>query len=349
MNTNDISLTYRQKFLKNQLSFNRKYKAIFDKIANDFSLLVNDPNIKFSKSFKFPPVINKKIKTIIADFRAKTLILTEEQIEFSWKLSNSKNDEIVSDYLKTVTKITTAQKAAYFAPNIPALKAFISSDKGAGTLSKAIWEIGTQLRSELETHLGIGILQGDSANVISQRIRQYLKNPDVLFRRVRDAKGRLVASKAMIANAPGQGVYNSAFKNAMRTARTNTNMAYQLADSIRWRQLPMVIGVKISLSAQHPDYNYPEICEELQGVYPKGFVWQGWHPQCLCHATPVLMPKEDFNKYLTGAGQLRAKQIETYSDKFKQYVKDNYERYSNYKQMPFWIEDNKQIINKIVK
>jgi len=349
MNANDTSLTYRQRFLKNQMSFNRKYKVIFDKIADDFSLLINDPNIKFSKAFKFPPVINKKIKAIIADFQAKTLKLTEQQIEFSWNLSNSKNDEILSDYLKTVTKITAAQEATYFAPNVPALKAFISSDKGAGTLSKAIWQIGAQLRSELETHLGIGILQGDSANVISQRIRTYLKNPDSLFRRVRDAKGRLVASKAMQANAPGQGVYNSAFKNAMRVARTSTNQAYQLADSIRWRQLPMVIGIEIKLSPQHPSYNFVEICEELAGVYPKTYVFIGNHPQCLCIAIPILMPKEDFDKYLVGDQPLKAKQITEYPPNFKEFWKNNFERYSNYKTMPYIMQENLKVIKEVIK
>ena len=342
----DIPLTYRQKFLKNQLSFNRKYKIIFDKIADDFAQLSNDPSIKFSKSFKFPPVINKKIKVIITDFHTQILALTEKEIEYSWKLSNSKNDEIVSDYLKTITKITTIQKAAYFLPNVPALKAFISSNRGAGTLSDAIWKVSIQLRSELETHLGIGILQGDSANVISQRIRTYLNNPNALFRRVRDNKGRLVASKAMIENAPGRGIYNSAFKNAMRTARTNTNQAFLLADHIRWSKLPMVIGVKISLSAQHKIY---DICDECQGIYPKTFIWVGWHVSCLCHAVAILMPREDFKAYLKGDQPLKAKQITTYGNRFKKYVRGNYKRYSSYKNLPFWIEDNEEIIKTILK
>jgi len=345
----DTSLEYRKKFLKRQLQYDRKFREIFNKVADDFARLSNDPNAKFTRSFKFNPVINKKIDILIKGFQEDVLNLTESEIEKSWDLSNEKNDIVVKDYLKTVGKIKAAQKAAFFLPNIPALKAFISSDKGAGTLSDAIWEIGAQLRSELEIHLGIGLMNGDSAPVISRRIRQYLKNPDALFRRVRDDKGRLVASQAMKANAPGRGVYNSAFKNAMRVARTNTNMAYLLADHERWMKLPMVIGVKISLSAQHPDYNYPEICEELQGVYPTDFTWIGWHPQCLCHAVPVLMDKKDFDAYLVGDKPLQAEKIKTYSDKFQQYVKDNYERYSKYKQLPYWIEDNEQIINKILK
>lgn len=345
----DTSLEYRKRFLKNQLSFNRKYKGIFDDIANQFAQLSNDPNIKFSKAFKFPPQINKKITAIIQDFHDQTLFLTEQEITNAWDLSNSKNDKIVSDYLKTISAIKTAQKAAYFLPNIPALKAFISTKHGTETLSDSVWQVAEQLRGELKIHLGIGLMNGDSANVISQRIRQYLKNPDALFRRVRDNQGRLVASKAMLENAPGTGTYNSAYKNAMRVARSNTNQAYLLADNIRWRGLDMVIGFEISLSAQHPDYPYVEICEEMVGIYPKTFIWVGWHPHDLCHCVPVMMPNADFKAYLKGDQPLKAEQITEFPEGFKQHVKDNFERYSNYKSTPFWIEDNAEIIKDILK
>ena len=262
----NTSLEYRDKFLKRQFQYDRKFREIFNKVAEQFAALSNDPNAKFTKSFRYNGAINKKIDIIIEAFHKDVLNLTELEIEKSWGLSNEKNDLIVKDYLKTISEIKTAQKAAYFLPNIPALKAFISGKHGVETLSKSIWQVAKQLRGELKIHLGIGISQGDSASVISRRIRQYLKNPESLFRRVRDNNGRLIASKAMIANAPGQGVYNSAFKNALRVARTNTNQAYLLADHMRWLKLPMVIGVKISLSAQHKIY---DICDECQGDYPK--------------------------------------------------------------------------------
>jgi len=341
----DTSLEYRDKFLRRQLQYDRKFRLIFNKIADDFSRLANDPNAKFTRSFRFNGVVNKKIDIIIEAFHKNVLDLTELEIEKTWGLSNEKTDLIVKDYLKTITEIKTAQSASYFMPNIPALKAFITG-RGTETLSSSVWEIAAQLRGELKIHLGIGLMNGDSASVISRRIRQYLKDPEALFRRVRDAKGRLVASKAMIANAPGQGKYNSAFKNAMRVARTNTNQAYLLADHERWLKLPMVIGVKISLSAQHKIY---DICDECQGTYPKTFVWTGWHPQCLCYAVAVMMPKDDFNAYLKGDQPLKAKQITTYSDKFQKYVKENYNKYAGYKSMPYWIEDNLKIIKNIIK
>lgn len=345
----DTSLEYRDKFLKRQLQQSKKFRLIFNKVADDFSRLSSDPNIKFSRAFKYNGVINKKIDIIIEAFHKDVLDLTELEIEKSWGLSNEKNDLIVKDYISTISGIKAAQSAAFFMPNIPALKAFISTKHGTETLSDAVWKVAEQLRGELKIHLGIGLMNGDSANVISQRIRQYLTNPEALFRRVRDNNGRLVASKAMIANHPGQGVYNSAFKNAMRTARTNTNQSFQLADSIRWRQLDMVIGIEIKLSAQHPDYNYVEICEALAGIYPKDYIFIGNHPQCLCIATPILMPQSDFKAYLKGNIPLKAEQITEYPTNFKEFWKANFDKYSNYKQMPFIMEDNLEAIKKVLK
>lgn len=343
---NNISNEYRNKFLKRQLQYDAKFRKIFNKVAEQFATLSNDPNAKFTKAFRYNGAINKKIDIIIEAFHKDVLNLTELEIEKSWGLSNSKNDEIVKDYISTIGKIKTAQKAAFFLPNIPALKAFISGKHGTKTLSKAIWEVANQTRAEMKIQLGIGLMNGDGASVISRRIRQYLSNPDALFRRVRDNNGRLVASKAMLANHPGQGVYNSAYKNALRVARTNTNQAYLLADHLRWLQEPMVIGVKISLSAQHKIY---DICDELVGIYPKTFIWVGFHPQDLCHATPVLMPREDFKAYLKGNEPLKAKQITEYPNNFEKYIKENFERYSKYKSVPFFIQDNQDVINNIIK
>ena len=350
----DPSLVYRKKFLANQLSFKAKYKTLFDTVAKDISVLASDPTAKFTRDFNsFSKSIDQKIAVIMTGFHDKAQALTEEEIRASWAISNEKNNTIVGDYMKGITELKGAQKAAFFLSNTSALEAFISRDHGTGTLSDAVWKVTDQLRGEMEIHLGMGIANGDSAQVISRRIRQYLENPEALFKRVRNADGKLVASKAMIAyrkdNKVGQGVYTSAYKNAMRVSRSETNMAYLLADHIRWMQLDMVIGVKISLSAQHPDYKFVEICEACEGTYPKEFVWTGWHPSCLCHAVPVMMPQDDFRAYLRGEKPMKAKQIKVYPSSFTTYMKGNFDRYSKYKSVPYFMKDNSKIIENIMK
>lgn len=345
---NDISLKYRKRFLENQAKIAGKYKTIFNEVAVKIAEISNDPNVRFTKSFNFNKPIEKKITAIMSDFQSQILRLTEEEIAKSWKLSEDKNSEIANEYLKTVTGLKTAETAKYFIPNTPALEAFINRSNNTFTLADSIWKITEQARLELEIHLGLSIVNGDSAQVASRRIRQYLENPLARFRRVRDKNGNLVASKAMIENAPGQGHYNSAYKNAMRVTRTETNMAYQAADHERWKTLDFVLGVNVRLSEQHPKYNYPEICEILEGNYPPEFKFIGWHPICLCSATPILMPQKDFERSLAGE-DVKAEPIEKMPDNFNEYVKGNYERYSGYKTMPYWIQENQKIIDKIIK
>lgn len=77
---------------------------------------------------------------------------------------------------------------------------------------------------------------GKSANYLISDVRKYLKNPDALFRRVRDKHGNLRLSKAAKAYHPVRGVYRSAYKNALRLTATETNMAYRTADHLRWQQ-----------------------------------------------------------------------------------------------------------------
>jgi len=344
----DINSEYRKRFLRRQALFESRYRDIFDQVAKQFAELANNPNAKFTKAFRFPPVIQRRIDGIIKDFHGELLAITEDEIIRSWDLSNEKNDKIVSNYLKAITEIKAAQNAAYYMPNLRALRSFISRKSDAGTLSDAVWKIAKQLRAEMEVHLGIGIMNGDSAQIISQRIRQYLNNPDALFRRVRDKNGKLVPSKRMQDYHPGQGVYRSAYKNAMRLSRTETNSAYRTADSLRWQQLDMVKGIEIKLSASHPHYDFPEICEELAGIYPKDYVFIGNHPHCLCYAVPVLSSKEDFRNYLKTGIKEKNKMIRDYPPKFKEFWQANYERYMNYKTMPWIMEANLEAIKKVV-
>lgn len=46
MTPEDISAKYRNRFLKNQALFNKKYKALFDRVAQDIADLSNNPNIR---------------------------------------------------------------------------------------------------------------------------------------------------------------------------------------------------------------------------------------------------------------------------------------------------------------
>ncbi len=78
--------------------------------------------------------------------------------------------------------------------------------------------------------------------------------------------------------------------NARRLTVTETNAAYRVADQTRWAQLDFVVGQEVRLSGNHTLNGQPfhDVCDELQGRYPKGFRFAGWHPFCRCHCVPIL-------------------------------------------------------------
>jgi hypothetical protein len=110
----EISKRYREAFLRSQRAFQTSYRKLFGKVAEDIAILVNDPISKYYaayKSFRFSEPLQEKITEITKQFHDDALSLNVEQIEKSWSLANEKNDEIVNEYLRTITGITSAKKS----------------------------------------------------------------------------------------------------------------------------------------------------------------------------------------------------------------------------------------------
>lgn len=168
----------------------------------------------------------------------------------------------------------------------------------------------------IETSLSEGLSEGRSAAELSRTIRQNLREPDRLFRRVRDKNGNLQLSKSARAYHPGTGVYRSSYKNALRLTRTEINVSYAEADFERWQRLDFVIGYEVRLSNNHTCNGHPftDICDELAGKYPKWFKFTKWHPQCRCVCLAIF--DDD-----PGAGEVR-----DVPANFKQWVTDNQPR-----------------------
>ena len=198
----------------------------------------------------------------------------------------------------------------------------------------------------------VSIGQGESASAISRKVRQYLNNPDKLFRRIKDEEGNLKLSKAAKAYHPGQGVYRSSAKNSMRLARSEPNIAYRTSDFERWSQMDFVLGVEINLSRSHPEY---DICDILAGRYPKGFVFKGWHPQCFCFATPILADIDELDKIEeameAGKPYHSPNEVTDMPKNFKEWAAENKERIEKAQKrgtLPYFIKDNKKTVERII-
>ena len=206
----------------------------------------------------------------------------------------------------------------------------------------------------IELSLSIGISEGRSAADISRDVRVYLNEPDKLFRRVRNAFGNLTLSKVAQAYHPGQGVYRSSYQNAMRMARTEINSAYREADSIRWQQLDFIVGYEVKTSKSHVQWLakfwYPrfkkgraplEICDAMEGKYPKSFKFIGWHPNCKCYAVPIIANEGTDRDFW----EEPLNEVKDVPDNFKRWVEDNTERIEKAKNLPYFIGENKKHFN----
>lgn len=281
------------------------------------------------------PALKKRFEKIVKELYSGIEAITLNGIEEEWLQSNKKNDDLVNAYLPQA-----AIAKRYFTTNELAKKAFKGRKIDGLNLSQRIWKTQGQFKEEMEMALDIGIREGKSAAKISQDIRQYLQEPNKLFRRVRDQHGNFQLSKNAKAFSPGQGVYRSSYKNARRVTVTETNMAYRTADSERWDSLDFVIGIEVKLSNNHTLNGIPftDICDTLKGKYPKDFVFKGWHPHCRCYQIPILQSEEDF---IAGKS---AEMLEDIPSNFKGWLKDNKKRIDKAKTMPYFLSDNKALL-----
>ena len=302
-----------------------------------------------------------------------------------WGNANKSCDALITSIFGKKVKEDN-HYARFFARNKESVDAFFKrkSEYGGLNLSQRVWKYVGDFKTEMEMALSVAMGEGKSAATVSREVRKYLQRPDMMFRRFRvktgeqdifDADGNVVGKEpvygrvwkrkvvdAVTGNVSwqtvnlkdysfGRGVYRSSYKNAMRLARTETNMAYRTADQERWRQLDFVIGYRVVLSDNHPE---PDICNDLsarrgekgsRGVYPKDFVFKGWHPQCRCYVVPILADEKEFDKIqeaiLNDEPIPESKSVIREPNKyFQDWWKSNKSRVAEAQSLPYWVKDN---------
>lgn len=337
---------YDRKHLRNLLKIAERQMKLFDEALKEAARIgeasgFSDKDAPFY--FKDYPVVKARIDELMQGLHNNIVTSIEEGNREEWLLSCEKNDKMV-DSITSSTGIPKAQISQWKQRNLEALNAFQSRKVEGMGLSARVWNITEQFKQELELALDIGLGEGKSAAALSRDVRKYLNEPNKLFRRVRDKHGVLRLSKAAKAYHPGQGVYRSSYKNAMRLATTENNMAYRSADHERWQQLQFVVGIEIRLSNNHPVY---DICDELKGIYPKDFKFVGFHPHCRCFAVAILPTAEQFldyqNRKIAGEDVSGFKfdgEVKDVPDNFKEWMRGNDERLGRAKNIPYFIKDN---------
>lgn len=329
----------------------RAVETLMDSATLDVAESVSCQDVDPDKPFSFDdyPRAKARLQSIVDNLASRMQAVITSGTRKQWLFACAKNDAFISSIMDT-SKVSKARLKKMQDRNLDALKAFQGRKVRGMDLSKRVWNYVDQYKEQLECAIDAGIGDGKSAQQLSRDVRNFLKYPDKLFRRVRDKHGNLVLSKAARAFHPGQGVYRSSYKNAMRLTRSEVNMAYRESDWERWQQLDFVVGFEVHRSNHEPEYDCP-ICERLKGRYPKTFKFTGWHPQCRCFVTAILMDDETFDKNELGDLKaalrgvtykpLQAKNgVSEMPDGFTSWVEENAERVKGWKNTPYFIRDN---------
>lgn len=306
-----------------------------------------DPDTPFS--FDMYPSVQKEMQRITEQLAERVTVVIETGSKKQWLFACDKNDAFLSSIMDT-SKLSKSRLKKMQDRNLDALAAFQGRKVDGMNLSQRVWKYVGQYKDQLENALDVGLGEGRSADELSRDVRQNLRDPNRLFRRVRDKRGNLVLSKRAAAFHPGRGVYRSSYKNAMRLTRSEINMAYRESDWQRWQSLDFVVGFEIHRSNHEPLCEC-DICEKLVGRYPKTFKFKGWHPQCMCYATPILMDEETFDE--NELGDLKAalrgttykhqqakNAVSDVPDGFKAWVKNHVEAQKGWASTPYFIKDN---------
>lgn len=276
-------------------SFPYSEKEIWEKLSQD-------PLFRFDEL----PYMSARLQHLFNDFVNNQVLCYKAGITDGVALAYSQDDVNLGKY-------TILQDKAIDATRDAAVTSFIAnrmSRKEGLSLSDRVWNYAQLGKSEVE--MGIsnvikdGLKAGTSAEELGRKVRQYLNNPTMMYRRywvnvalagggkkkvakwyrrhLDEKTGKVTFKQEPLENV-GRGVYRSARMNSYRLMRTEINMAYHKANASRWANEPFVYGIRVWRSPQHPE---EDICDELEGYYPKDFVFSGWHPNCWVDGTKVL-------------------------------------------------------------
>ena len=332
--------------------------------------------------------LRNEVEQALRQLHSAATLAIRRGIAVEWDIANQECDKLIkSAFGKKI--LESPEFNAWTDRNEAARDAFMNRSERGLNLSDRVWKSVRQLRDEMEVAMTVAIGEGDSASSMSRKVREYLNDPDLMFRRFRYKAGEKdiidPETGEVIGKEPiyklkwkkrikdevtgkykfidydrnsyetGQGVYKSSAKNAMRVARTETNMAYRRADHSRWQGMDFVLGQHIEVSRSHTE-KMKDICDKLQGDYPKDFIFEGWHPQCFCVCTPILMSEDEMAKvneaFLKGETYTpKGKQITDYPQGFKDWVREKADKIvdaHDYGKDPYFVRNNYQAVDQIL-
>lgn len=232
----------------------------------------------------------------------------EDGIREAWAVSEAMGSRMNEEAAR---RGASGRDAAYAAALIIALQSFLTrkdrvmNGEMAGDLAR-------------QTRAALGLLSGDGMKERARQLSEYIRKPS------------RIVSDTVMSGAEKVERQPSLFSRMRRIMTTDIATAYRTAEYHIWQKLPFVVGQEIRLGRKHP---VPDICDDLQGVYPKDFMFTGWHPFCRCFAHPIFSWEGD--------------RVTDMPDSFTRWMDVNSDRIGKAVEkdtLPRWLRDNSDLI-----
>lgn len=308
------------------IKYMSQVQSIYDRIAKEMAIAVESTSYDGSFEFQFRdyPELNQIVNKLMSGYVSQMNGLIYSGTSNEWKESNIMQDLLARKVLRAYDFEKGGDKYnRYFQPNTEALKAFQQRVDRGMNLSQKMWVQSQELKKEMEQTISTAIERGQSAVVLSKRISKYLSD--------------FPSMKADYAERYGKAVSCHDCQYAsIRLARTEINMAYRKAEQTRWQQFDFILGYEVKLSKRHPA---PDICDDLLGIYPKDFVFLGWHPNCMCYVVPIVMSDDE---YYGSPSTRKAAMITRTPKNFNEWVRNNRSRIGQAEKLPYFLKDNRK-------
>ena len=308
------------------------YETLSLEAAKKAAMVGYDGTIEFH--FDDYPQLKAQVDDMMYNWVSDMETLIYQGTSTEWMNSNVVQSLMADKVLKAYTATVDREKyKVYYETNPQALQAFQKRRDRGMNLSDKIWRQEKSLRYELEEAISCAIHKGTSAVTLSKRISKYLND----FPSLQKDYGKMYGKATRSSDCE----YRS-----MRLARSEINMAYRGAENERWRQFDFVVGYEIKVSHKH---RVPDICDDLQGKYPKDFEWVGWHPNCTDYKIPILKTEDEFFSLDDKPSKNEVTDVPPQFKKWVQENQDSIKRAEARGTAPYFVRDNRKLVERLMK
>lgn len=173
----------------------KRTEAYAERVRTLFAATVNQilalnksvPDLEDGEMYSFDTESMKKqkeVERLLRQLHSTTTMAIERGIRLEWAQANAECDKLVKSHFGKAV-LDSIVFTAWNERNKAAMTAFINRSERGLNLSQRVWKSVRQLRDEMEVAMTISIGEGESAASMSRKVRQYLNDPDLMFRRFR--------------------------------------------------------------------------------------------------------------------------------------------------------------------